>query len=284
MLGVSPILAVILTIYHFDMHHAVPKPKTMNTAIVLLVVLVILMQSCEKSLIGIRGKGKTVSNAPTIDGTIKGIDLSVTANVHYIKSDSQYVQIDAQQNIYNNMALSMNNEVLHVEYEKNVRKHEPVHIYIHSPECHTVQLSGSGTIHGDSVFTSEHPVSIKISGSGSVNLSISAPAVSIHISDNGKIIFFTKTENLNAYISGAGNMTATGTAEDASFNISGSGNVNAHGLTTQNCNVKVSGAGNIKVATEKQLDVKVSDEGNVKYKGNATVTTDISGSGDVKHQ
>lgn len=237
----------------------------MKTQILLLTCLsLFLLNSCEKSLLGIKGKGAMETNTPNISGTIQGVDASVDATILYIKSDTDSVSVRAQQNIYENMEFDTHGGVLYIEFDKRVRNHDGITIEIYASECRHAHISGSGEIYGNGLFKTDQDVSVKISGSGDVTLNVEAPEIQAHISGSGEI-------------------SLQGSVYKTDIDISGSGDVKASDLQTEKCSVDIAGSGNVSIAVSDKLSVKISGSGDVYYKGSPSISTDISGSGDIVH-
>lgn len=211
---------------------------------------------------GITGEGPKVTKTLDIDN-FSGLALAISADVHIKQGSSQSVKVEGQQNIIDNLKKEVKNGVWKVGFDKNVRKHEPVTIWVTVPSVNDLSVSGSGSIIGDSKFSNLGNLSLAISGSGNIK-------------------FDSDSKNLEVAISGSGNMNLAGSTGASNMRISGSGDINAFDLTASTCDVKISGSGDSSVNVSDKLDVAIAGSGDVFYKGRPSVRSKVSGSGSVE--
>lgn len=210
---------------------------------------------------GIRGEGANVSHTLDVKN-FDGIGLYFSGTV-YLKQGSTYsVKVEGQQNIIDNIETEVEGDYWKIKFDRPVRKHEGVKIWITMPTLTKAHISGSGNLIGESSFTGLEEVSVGISGSGDIDLELEAKAI-------------------ESKISGSGNIELGGSSGSFSIKISGSGDVKAYDLNTGSCNVRISGSGDCQVDVSEQLEVSISGSGDVYYKGRPKVKAKVSGSGDV---
>ncbi|MCF8378269.1 MAG: DUF2807 domain-containing protein [Bacteroidales bacterium] len=230
--------------------------------ILLAILSVILITSCTKDGRRIKGQGPIVEQAFDIP-PISGVSLSIDASVIIVKGDTQSVIIEGQQNIIDNIEKYVTSEGLwRIGYYRPVTNHAGVVIQITTPNFDFATVSGSGKIETKDHFTAMGDVYAKISGSGSIILSVNA-------------------QRVESEISGSGQIYLTGEAYEQYIDISGSGNVRALNLETQKTYITISGSGNSEVFVQDYLEVGISGSGNVYYKGNPQINANISGSGGI---
>ncbi len=148
-----------------------------------------------------------------------------------------------------------------IKSTKNFRPTSRVKIFVSMTEAKALALSGDGTMLGQIPF-SPSDLNLSVSGSGSMEMDVTA----------GQI---TST------ISGSGNIRLSGNSAIHTINISGSGNVIALDLDAARCGIRISGSGECYVFVRQSLDADISGSGNVKYKGSPAITSTISGSGQL---
>lgn len=228
------------------------------------IVLLFATSACTQSWTGsgITGEGPKVTKTLNIDN-FSGLALAISADVHIKQGGSQSVKVEGQQNIIDNLKTEVKNGVWKVGFEKNVRKHDPVTIWVTVPSVNELSVSGSGSIIGDSKFTSLGDLNLAISGSGNIK-------------------FDADSKRLDVAISGSGNMNLAGSTGASNMRISGSGDINAFDLTASTCDVKISGSGDSSVNVSEKLDVAIAGSGDVFYKGRPSVRSKVSGSGSVE--
>lgn len=208
---------------------------------------------------GIKGEGSLVTENLNLS-RFDAIGLSINAEV-YLTQGSQSVKIEAQKNIIDNIETEVDGKYWKIKFKENVKKHEPIKIWISIPELTSVAVSGSGDVVGKSTFKTDD---LKLTVSGSGNISLDA-----------------NSSSLRAAISGSGDMNLGGSTGDCDLKISGSGDMEAGGLETRTCNIKISGSGDASVHVNDSLEVSIAGSGGVVYSGNPKVRSKISGSGDV---
>lgn len=233
----------------------------MKTKVAFLFLLVLLcVAGCENSFFGIRGTGPVVTQAISI-GELSAINMTISADVYFIKGDVQYIEIEAQQNIIDNIERDVDNGMWEIEFDKRVYTHEPVKIYITTPHIEEIIISGSGDIFTEDMFESDE-IELIISGSGDID-------------------FAAKSLVTNITISGSGDIYLNGETNVQDIIISGSGNYNAYDYLSTETEVSIPGSGNCRVNVSDMLDVDISGSGSVFYRGYPTIRTSISGSGSV---
>ncbi len=237
------------------------KTSKTITLLTILISLTVLTSSCFTDCItGIRGSGPIVSEDIYL-GSVTGIDLQISGNVVITGGQQQEITIKAQQNIIDNIEHNVRGGKWIIEFDRNVRHHDGITIYVTIPEINELEISGSGNITSNSNFTN-HALELKISGSG--DISFNAEVNSIYTS-----------------ISGSGNVNLLGLTEYQEVHISGSGNYYGYSFISDECDINISVSGNSKVYVNDKLDARISGSGNIYYKGYPSVISNISGSGNI---
>lgn len=218
--------------------------------------------SCKK----ISGKGDVVKETRNITG-FTGISLSLDAYT-YIRQDTVYkVEILAQQNILDVIETPLEGGSLVVKLKDHtvLGPHDAITVYISSPVVNSLNISGSGSIEGNTLISASY-LDMVISGSGNIKLTgIAVIGLYTNISGSGSI------------------SVAAGTVSNEDLNISGSGSIDVLGPVSDTVNAKISGSGSISVTAEKLLNGTISGSGNILYLGNPVVNSHISGSGSIIH-
>lgn len=211
----------------------------------------------------ISGEGEVVKQEITLEA-ITGVSLGFHGDIILTQGSSQKITMEGQQNILDNIKREVKNGTWKVTNDKNVRNAKPVKVYITLATLKNVRVSGSGSISGTNAFSGLGDLEVSVSGSGDIDLDITAQDVSTRIS-------------------GSGEVRLAGTANSLEIHISGSGDVEADGLQVKDCSVVISGSGNADVHPTGMLEATVSGSGDVRYKGSsANVKSRVSGSGHVK--
>jgi len=217
--------------------------------------------SCEK----IKGKGDSVTEARTVTG-YSGIGLAISATVYYTSGPDFLLEIQGQQNVLDRILTRVEGNTLVIKLKNGVHlgQHDPIRIYITAPGVDHLDISGSGDIYVDNLWTGSD-LSANISGSGSISVS------------------GTESDRFSATISGSGTIRVLGGLTDQEhLKISGSGDIEMRYVEAQEVWTQTSGSGDMYVQAIQLLDVSISGSGNIYYLGNPIINTHISGSGNIR--
>jgi hypothetical protein len=234
---------------------------TIINSIIIALISITLFTSCEK----VKGRGDVITETRTT-GTYSSIGLSMSATVYYTQGTDYSLKISGQENVLNEIITQVegNQLVIKVKHGVYLGKHDPITVYITSPNVSGLEVSGSGDIFSENTWTAGD-VSLDISGSGNINIAaIDAGHISANISGSGAI------------------KAASGTAGREDLTISGSGTIDLRSVEAGTVYSTTSGSGDTFVFAKDLLDVTISGSGNIWYYGTPVVNTHISGSGNVK--
>lgn len=228
--------------------------------LLMLLVFPFLLSSCDGGGMCLKGEGDVETR--TLDlASVEGVRVAGNSRVFIRKGSPQRVEVKGQPNILNELKTEVRNGVWEVEFNRCLRDHEPVQVYLTTPELHAARVGGSGYVELEDVFESDE-FDASVSGSGDIKLRLA-------------------TNRLTSEISGSGTITAAGVAAQHEVSISGSGKHNAFDLTTKEAEVDVSGSGTAELNVEDRLDVEISGSGRVYHQGSPSINADVSGSGKV---
>lgn len=231
--------------------------------VILFAVAAMIAGIQPRALGQVRGEGEIVKQELDIS-SFNGVKLGFSGNIYLTQGSSQKVIVESQQNIIDNIKRDVKNGVWYVTFDRNVRTHKGVKVYITMPTLTEVGVSGSGNIVTESSFTGLGHVETYVSGSGDIEADLQANSV-------------------EGAISGSGEITLKGSSGSLKMRISGSGDVMAEDHKTDDCEITISGSGDAKVWATGTLEATVSGSGDIRYKGEpSNVKARVSGSGDVR--
>lgn len=210
---------------------------------------------------GIKGEGPIVEQQLDISD-FTGVALGISGNVVLQQGDRTSVMIKGQQNIIDNIKTEVRGDTWNIRFDKNVKDHKKVVIYITMPTLTEAYVSGSGKMESKGAFSNLKDLDLAVSGSGNLTLEVDA-------------------EKIETAISGSGDVNLAGNSHEMDVQISGSGELEGFDMSTKDCDIRISGSGECEISVSENLEVKVSGSGDVYYKGNPRVRSKISGSGDV---
>lgn len=230
--------------------------------IISLLIVISFFATSQITAQKITGKGKIVKQTVELN-TITGIGLGISAEVFITQGDTQEIILKGQQNIIDNIKKEVKNGSWNITFDKEVKEHEDIKIYVTLNTIEDLSIGGSGSIIGEGKFTNLNDLNISIGGSGDIKLNADA-------------------KDISCSIGGSGEIELTGSGEQLSISIGGSGDIEAFDLSVKRCSVSASGSGDINVNVSDNLTVSLVGSGDVTYKGNPKIKSSIIGSGDIE--
>ncbi|WP_436515123.1 head GIN domain-containing protein [Ekhidna sp. To15] len=205
----------------------------------------------------------------TVDvGNFSELSLGIAGTVYLKQGSSNKVEIECEDDIYDEIEFEMRGDRLVIKKEGNWswgngwRKSE-VDIYVTMKEIEGLSVSGSGLIEGHGMLETED-IELSVSGSGDMDLELNS-------------------DEMEMRISGSGSIRLSGNAEEAQARISGSGKVKAEDLTVKIFSARISGSGSCYINATEEIDASISGSGSVYYSGDPDrVISNSSGSGKVR--
>ncbi|GHA79018.1 head GIN domain-containing protein [Pontibacter akesuensis] len=224
----------------------------------LLLATALLSFSCDDNGFCLEGEGGTETRSLQL-ANISGVDVSGNAKVYISRGSQQSVEVRGQANVLDELETKVEDGVWSVEFDRCLRNHEPVEVYITVPELQRAHVGGSGYIELKDMFESR--------------------AFDTSVSGSGDILLRVATERLDADISGSGTIRAAGMANRQDVSISGSGKYKAQDAMSREVSISISGSGEAEVNASEQLNADISGSGRVYYTGSGN--SSVSGSGKV---
>jgi hypothetical protein len=248
----------------------------------ILSIALFFSYGCEKAIFGINGNGEVVSQIVTIQ-EFTGIHLEIDADVYFTLGDNQTITIEGQQNIIDNIKFEVRNGVWKIDYDKNVKRHDDVKIYITMSLLDEISLSGTGNIFCNSEFTGSD-LEINITGTGDIyiNESLEYDDLNIDINGTGNIDFIGTFLNTEVAITGTGDIYVEGTTENIRINSTGTGHFNGLDFESIDTQIVSTGSGDCTISVQDNLDVTISGTGDVFYKGHPNINVSITGTGSIQ--
>jgi len=237
----------------------------MKPIFLFLAVLALACTSCRwMGYKRIKGNGVIT----TLDRNIhfaERIKLAGSYDVEVTQGPTTSVKVEADENIQPFIITNDEDGFLVIKTKDHVSlsTDHGIKIYITTNKLEQLFLAGSGNIIGKNKFTGGNKLTLKIAGSGDMQMEVNTPEIA-------------------AEIAGSGTITLKGETKDETIHISGVGNFYADELKAENAKIKIAGSGDVKVFADATLDISIAGVGSVYYKGAATVKQHVAGSGEVK--
>lgn len=140
-------------------------------------------------------------------------------------------------------------------------------------------ISGSGSVEAALDY---RRAAMKLSGSGSCEISGSVDEANYDISGSGSVEAALRCERIAVKVSGSGPCRLSGSADEASYEVSGSGSIRARDFATKRTELRIGGSGDAEIRASDRLELVVSGSGSVRYYGSPELTQRLSGSGSIR--
>jgi hypothetical protein len=190
------------------------------------------------------------------------IDIRGSMQVEIVPGNSRDVAITGPDNLMPFIETYVIGDTFVIDEKDNrIKDRGNVRIEISENLLESIEFSGSGSLAGDTIFNSS--ISVKLSGSGKIDLPVSTVSVDIELSGSGKIV-------------------ARGYAENITVNLEGSGNVDAKSIEAYTASAYITGSGNVDIFVLHSLFARITGSGEIRFWGNPeSVDSNITGSGSL---
>ncbi len=165
------------------------------------------------------------------------VDASGAFTVTIFNSETFYVGIEADENLFDNITVRVRNNKLELGTH-NIRRFTKLHAEVGMPSLVAIKASGAAKLTSHDLFEGEE-LSLDISGASDVDLQVSY-------------------ELVNSTLSGAGKLTLTGVAYEHRIESSGASRLMAQQLQTESAFVSSSGASKSKISVTDYLETNTS--------------------------
>jgi len=228
-----------------------------------LCVLMPVLFSCNLMGERVEGNGQVTTETRQVS-SFNSVDCDGPMNIILQDQPDAGIKVEADQNLLPYILTNVDGKTLHIKTKSgyNLNSDNPMRVYVSAPVFNEVNLDGSGNITSQSILVNPDEMSLKLSGSGNIEVQVNTP-------------------ELSTKMNGSGNIKLAGSADKWSAALSGSGNMYCFGLTTQRAEVSISGSGDAEVTASQKLVLKINGSGQIKYKGSPNVESHINGSGSV---
>lgn len=229
-------------------------------ALLTLLASLIIFSSCEKLV----GRGPVVTEVRNT-ANFNSLQVSVPAETYFTQDSFFKVELQAQQNILDEMESVVIGDELKIRFRNSTRlkSHEGITIRVTAPDIRNLEIHGSGNMYVPGPFA---PANIRLGIEGSGNITVNDVSTSV----------------VEARIEGSGSIQVkNGVANEGKAHISGSGNINLSPVEVRDAEARIDGSGTIRVFATEKLHARISGSGTIYYRGNPTVNSSTSGSGRV---
>ncbi len=228
----------------------------MKTRICLFALTALTIIGCDKKEEGgpIISENRSLSEFEEIDvvGHMEvEIDPELTADL----------VITAPQNLMPFIETEVSGDQLIIRERDNDIEPSRIMIRIREQEISEIELSGSGTVRGDSIFS--ETIALRLTGSGMIDLSVNCTS-------------------LHTQITGSGNIDVVGSGNKVYSRIEGSGRISTETIESTWADARIDGSGYIETYASDSLKALLSGSGVIRCWGKPYhVISDANGSGSI---
>lgn len=222
-------------------------------------LIVVFLVSCEYAYRE-RGSGNMITEDLELS-SFDEIELRGEYEVTLIESRSESIEIEADDNLMDDIEVEVIGNTLHVE-SRRIHSWKGIHLKIFYRNLEAINVGGAVDL------TSRNPIRSKF--------------FDVNIGGAGQIKLEFEGDKIEMKLSGAGNVELSGITRDLDVQMSGAGELNAFDLRSEYARVRISGVGGADIYVTKELDARISGLGDVTYRGNPSVIDkDVSGLGSI---
>lgn len=260
------------------------KNLVLYSLCLILLILFLLPTSCISSaqVLPVKGSGELIDKNFKVSD-FHGIDVSSGFDVILVQGNSEDITITAQENLFEYITVKIEQGILKVYAQKNIRPTKPMKARISFKSIDNLKVSGGGDIE------SETPVNVpkldvNISGGGDLNSVINTDELICHLSGGGDAEIDGNIRNYNLNLSGGGDVRSNLEADFIDCSVVGGGDLTLRcEEKVNNANLNISGGGDITLEMNVgKLKCSVAGGGNGTLTGQASgLEIEIAGGGDV---
>jgi hypothetical protein len=245
------------------MKHNVKVSLSALAVIVVSALLLLTAVSCI-SLTGIRGSGNVATEERGVSGFDK-VAVSAGMNLYLEQGDKEYLKIEAEDNILQNISTEVNGGKLTIKFKNligSVSATEPINVYLTVIDLKELYASSGVVIDSKEINTDSLKINISSGAEGEMAI---------------------KAGSIDVSLSSGSTLKLSGTVESQKVNLSSGVDYRASDLVSRNAKINVSSGARAKVSVSDNLDVNISSGASVEYSGTPAIVSNISSGGSLKN-
>ncbi|MDB0600099.1 head GIN domain-containing protein [Tenacibaculum maritimum] len=237
--------------------------KNISKTFILLILAITLSSCLFNNIKGISGNRNVIEQQREVKGNYSSIAISNGLNVYITQGKESNIKIEADENLHNVIKTEIQNKVLKIYAEKNIKSAKSKDIYISTPSIKSITTSSGSYVITENTLT--------------------ANTFTIQTSSGSYVKLRVKTNILSSSSSSGSNLNIIGETDQYTGNASSGSTTNAYDLTSKVAIIKTSSGASIQVFTTNEINAKASSGSSVSYKGNPKRVFKKSSSGGNIH-
>ncbi len=219
-----------------------------NPKYLTIIILCLVITSCINGQIRktVNGNGNVIRKERSTE-PFTGVRVSSGIDVYLSQGDQTSMAVEADENLHEYIITEVNNGILHVYSDVNIREAERKRVYVTTKEINSLATSSAGDLIGETPVKTDN-LKLSASSAGDIKVEVNARDVEIDISSSGDITLSGEADVLNADLSSAGDL-------------------NAYSFKVKEADISVSSAGDADVYVTDKLTARASSAGDINYQG-----------------
>ncbi|WP_306353018.1 head GIN domain-containing protein [Flavobacterium sp. '19STA2R22 D10 B1'] len=229
------------------------------------VILSLLFVSCNIGSFGtkgVNGDGTVVTQNRTASAPFYSIQASNGLDIIIEQSDKQAIIVEADQNLQDHIKTSIENGVLEVTSDVNIKKASSKKVFIKIKELKELQTSSGADVRGKNTIVSKN-IDLK--------------------STSGSSIYITlKATNTKTVVSSGSSMEINGATQNYFVDSSSGSSLDAKDFKAQSITSEASSGGSMRINPVENLIATASSGGSIQYVNNPkTIKRKMSSGGSI---
>lgn len=197
---------------------------------------------------GVIGNGDVIKKKRTITENFHSIEVSQGIDLYVKQGNEISVTVEADENVYDILMTEVKKDVLHIYFDKNVRKVNTKKVWVTVKDLQALRASSGADIFGESKLIGEN---IKLSSSSGADIKVELDYNSVKASS-----------------SSGSDIHLSGTCSELYASSSSGSDIEAEELTSKNVTAESSSGSDIIVHATGSLDASASSGSDIICKGN----------------
>jgi hypothetical protein len=197
---------------------------------------------------GVIGNGDVIKKKRTITENFHSIEVSQGIDLYVKQGNEISVTVEADENVYDILMTEVKKDVLHIYFDKNVRKVNTKKVWVTVKDLQALRASSGADIFGESKLKGEN---IKLSSSSGADIKVELDYNSVKASG-----------------SSGSDIHLSGTCNELYASSSSGSDIEAEELTSKNVTAESSSGSDIIVHATGSLDASASSGSDIICKGN----------------
>lgn len=219
--------------------------------IILVVSLFFLIHSCQFIGPSVQGDGQVTTENRAVSGFEK-VKASRGIEVYLIPDSTEYVVVEADQNLHEYIRTELKHETLEVYVERRMRSENSRKVLVHFVRLDDVESSAGAIVRANEV--------------------LNLRAVELSASSGSQQYLALEVDSIDTGCSSGAQLHLSGQCRKVGLQASSGALLRAAELSVEHCDADVSSGAQIEISVQSGLKAEASSGGQIRYSGNPAQT------------